>query len=88
MIPFLGPSSLRDAIARYPEGLYDPVSRLSSIPARNTLMGVRAVDARVGLFPAEALMNDAALDRYTFLRSAFLQRRQSLVLDGKRPKDE
>ena len=88
VIPFLGPSSLRDAIARYPEGLYDPVSRLSSVPVRNSLYGVRAVDARVGLFPAEALMNDAALDRYTFLRSAFLQRRQSLVLDGKRPKDE
>ncbi len=88
VIPFLGPSSLRDAVARYPEGLYDPVSTLSSVPARNTLLGVRAVDARVGLFPAEGLMNQAALDRYTFLRSAYLQRRQSLVLDGKRPKDE
>jgi ABC-type transporter lipoprotein component MlaA len=33
-------------------------------------------------------MNQAALDRYTFMRSAYLQRRQSLVLDGKRPKDE
>ncbi len=88
VIPFLGPSSLRDAVARYPEGLYDPISTLSSVPVRNSLLGVRAVDARVGLFPAESLMNQAALDRYTFLRSAYLQRRQSLVLDGKRPKDE
>ncbi len=88
VLPFLGPSSLRDAIARYPEGLYDPVSTLSSVPLRNSLMGLRVVDTRVGLFPAESLMNNAALDRYTFLRSAFLQRRQSLVLDGKRPKDE
>lgn len=88
VIPFLGPSSLRDAVARYPEGLYDPVSLVSSVPVRNSLMGARVVDARVGLFPAEALMNQAALDRYTFLRSAYLQRRQSLVLDGKRPKEE
>jgi phospholipid-binding lipoprotein MlaA len=88
VIPFLGPSSLRDAVARYPEGLYDPASTLSSVPVRNSLMGARVVDARVGLFPAEGLMNQAALDRYTFLRSAYLQRRQSLVLDGKRPKDE
>lgn len=88
VIPFLGPSSLRDAAARYPEGLYDPVSLVSSVPVRNSLMGARVVDARVGLFPAEALMNQAALDRYTFLRSAYLQRRQSLVLDGKRPKEE
>ncbi len=88
VLPFLGPSSLRDAVARYPEGLYDPVSTLSSVPVRNSLLGIRVVDARVGLFPAESLMNQAALDRYTFLRSAYLQRRQSLVLDGKRPKDE
>ena len=88
VLPFLGPSSLRDAVARYPEGLYDPVSTLSSVPLRNSLLGLRVVDARVGLFPAESLMNQAALDRYTFLRSAYMQRRQSLVLDGKRPKDE
>ena len=88
VLPFLGPSSLRDAVARYPEGLYDPVSTLSSVPLRNSLLGLRVVDTRVGLFPAEGLMNQAALDRYTFLRSAYTQRRQSLVLDGKRPKDE
>ncbi len=88
VLPFLGPSSLRDAVARYPEGLYDPVSTLSSVPLRNSLSGLRVVDTRVSLFPAESLMNQAALDRYTFLRSAYVQRRQSLVLDGKRPKDE
>ena len=88
VIPFLGPSSARDIVGRYAEGQYDPVSLVSSVPVRNSLLGTRVVDARVGLFPAEALMNQAALDRYTFLRSAYLQRRQSLVLDGKRPKDD
>ena len=88
VIPFLGPSSLRDSVGRYGDGKIDPVSLLSSVSLRNSLTGVRVVDARVSLFPAEALMNQAALDRYTFLRSAYLQRRQSLVLDGKRPKDE
>lgn len=88
VIPFIGPSSARDIVGRYAEGKYDPVALLSSVPVRNSLMGLRVVDARVGLFPAEALMNQAALDRYTFLRSAYLQRRQSLVLDGKRPKED
>jgi phospholipid-binding lipoprotein MlaA len=88
MVPFLGPSSVRDSVGRYADGKYDPVALVSSVPVRNSLMGTRVVDARVGLFPAEALMNQAALDRYTFMRSAYLQRRQSLVLDGKRPKDE
>jgi|JI8StandDraft_1071087.scaffolds.fasta_scaffold183017_2 phospholipid-binding lipoprotein MlaA len=88
MIPFIGPSTLRDAAGRYADGKVDPISNVSSVPVRNSLMGARVVDTRVGLFPAEALMNQAALDRYTFMRSAYLQRRQSLVLDGKRPKDE
>ncbi len=87
VLPFLGPSSLRDGVARSVEGQYDPLSFVSSVPARNTLTGLRVVDARVGLFPVEGLANQAALDRYTFFRSAYLQRRESLVLDGKRPKE-
>ena len=88
VIPFLGPSSARDLVGRYGDGKIDPVALVSSVPVRNSLMGARVVDTRVSLFPAEALMNQAALDRYTFMRSAYLQRRQSLVLDGKRPKEE
>ena len=88
VIPFLGPSSARDLVGRYGDGKIDPVALVSSVPERNSLMGARVVDTRVSLFPAEALMNQAALDRYTFMRSAYLQRRQSLVLDGKRPKEE
>lgn len=88
VVPFLGPSSLRDAVGRYGDSQINPLSYVSSVPVRNSLTGLSVVDARVGLFPAEELMNQAALDRYTFLRSAYLQRRQSLVLDGKRPKEE
>jgi phospholipid-binding lipoprotein MlaA len=88
VIPFLGPSSVRDAVGRYADSQINPVSFVSSVPVRNSLTGLGVIDARVGVFPAEALMNQAALDRYTFLRSAYLQRRQSLVLDGKRPKEE
>jgi phospholipid-binding lipoprotein MlaA len=87
MLPFVGPSSLRDVVGRGVDGQIDPVGFVSSVPVRNSLQGLRVVDARVGLFPAEALMNQAALDRYTFLRSAYLQRRESQVLDGKRPKE-
>ena len=88
VIPFLGPSTARDLVGRYGDGKIDPVALVSSVPLRNSLMGARVVDTRVALFPAEALMNQAALDRYTFMRSAYLQRRESLVLDGKRPKED
>jgi phospholipid-binding lipoprotein MlaA len=87
VLPFLGPSSVRDGVARIGEGQYAPLSFVSSVPVRNSLTGLSVVDARVSLFPVEGLANQAALDRYTFFRSAYLQRRESLVLDGKRPKE-
>jgi phospholipid-binding lipoprotein MlaA len=87
VLPFMGPSSLRDGIGRIGESQYAPTSLVSSVPVRNSLTGLGVVDARVALFPVEGLANQAALDRYTFYRSAYLQRRESLVLDGKRPKE-
>jgi phospholipid-binding lipoprotein MlaA len=87
VIPFLGPSSVRDFAGRTIDGQTDPLAYVSSVPARNSLNGLRVVDARVSLFPVEGLANQAALDRYTFFRSAYLQRRENLVLDGKRPKE-
>jgi phospholipid-binding lipoprotein MlaA len=87
VLPFLGPSSVRDGVGRIGEGQYAPLSFVSSVPVRNSLTGLSVVDARVALFPVEGLANQAALDRYTFYRSAYLQRRESLVLDGKRPKE-
>lgn len=87
VLPFLGPSNVRDMVGRAVDGQADPLSFVSSVPVRNSLTGLRVVDGRVSLFPVEALANQAALDRYTFTRSAYTQRRESLVRDGKAPKE-
>lgn len=87
VLPFLGPSNVRDLAGRVVDGQTDPLSYVSSVPVRNTLTGLRVVDARVALFPVEGLANQAALDRYTFFRSAYTQRRESLIRDGKAPKE-
>jgi phospholipid-binding lipoprotein MlaA len=87
VLPFLGPSSTRDVVGRAVDSQTDPLGYMSSVPVRNSLTGLRVVDARVALFPLEALANQAALDRYTFTRSAYSQRRESLVRDGKAPKE-
>ncbi len=89
MLPLFGPSSVRDAAGLLPNFAFDPVSKLaSSASANNTLRALRILDTRAALLPTEALLQSAALDRYTFLRSAYLQRRQNLVYDGKPPKDD
>jgi phospholipid-binding lipoprotein MlaA len=87
VLPFLGPASVRDGVGRVVDSQLDPLGYVSSVPVRNSLTGLRVVDARVALFPVEGLANQAALDRYTFYRSAYLQRRESLVRDGKAPKE-
>ncbi len=89
VLPFFGPSSIRDTIGMAPNFALNPVSKLtSSVTAKNTLTALGIVDARAGLFPTEALLQSASLDKYTFLRSAYLQRRQSLVFDGRPPKED
>ncbi|MCU0870021.1 MAG: VacJ family lipoprotein [Burkholderiales bacterium] len=81
MLPLLGPSSMRDGPARLVDTLIDPVWRMNDVPWRNSLVGVRAVDARASVLPAEKVMNATADDRYAFLRNAWLARRQALVDD-------
>ncbi|WP_170150851.1 MlaA family lipoprotein [Umboniibacter marinipuniceus] len=85
MLPFYGPSTLRDAPARYVDSFVDYTSYVDHVPTRNSLMGVEAVNVRSQLIQAEAFITG---DRYTFIRDAYLQRRQYLVLDGQMPDDE
>jgi MlaA lipoprotein len=55
------------------------------VPRRNWLLGLRAVDKRSQLFEGERLVDEVALDRYTFVRDAYLQRRLNQVYDGDPP---
>ena len=85
VLPILGPSSVRDAAAI-------PVDRLASPPAffngTRTQIGLtvlQIVNTRAGLLGATRVIDDIALDKYTFVRDAYLQRRRSLVFDGDVP---
>ncbi|HJV01364.1 MAG TPA: VacJ family lipoprotein [Burkholderiaceae bacterium] len=85
MLPLFGASTVRDTAAlpldfngdiwRYKEPIY----------LRNIGTATRAVDQRANLLDASSLLEDAALDRYEFVRDGFLQRRESKVYDGEAP---
>ena len=87
MLPLLGPSTLRDTVALPVDTQGDIVAGLSDVPARNTLTVVRVVDKRTELFKAEKMLDEIALDKYTFIRDAYLQRRRSSIYDGNPPED-
>lgn len=88
VLPILGPSNVRDTTGLVAHGLIDPVNQVTPAVNQYELIGLRALDTRAGLLGTDDLVQGAALDKYTFIRSAYTQRRRSLVYDGKPPKDD
>jgi phospholipid-binding lipoprotein MlaA len=80
MLPLLGPSTVRDAFAKYPDTYTQPWRYIDHVPTRNTALGVSIVDTRASLLSAEKLING---DKYIFIRNAYLQNREFRVKDGK-----
>jgi phospholipid-binding lipoprotein MlaA len=94
VLPFLGPSTLRDTVALPVDFYYgDPMAHVYGIYNASTLgryaMGsVHLVDTRAQLLGATNLLSAAALDPYSFLRDAFLQKRRNDIYDGNPPPQE
>ena len=88
VLPFLGPSTIRDTAGRIGDGQIDPVYNYDDVPTRNTAIGVNTIDTRARLLDIESVIEDAALDRYSFIRDAYLQKRRSLVYDGNPPREK
>lgn len=87
VIPLFGPSTLRDAPARWVDPSYAYNRGIGEIALRNSLYVLDVVRTRAGLLKAEKVLDEAALDKYTFTRDAWLQRRRNHVFDGRPPKD-
>ena len=88
VLPILGPSSLRDALALSVDWQGDPLGQLPNEPVRNAALLLRGLDTRAGLLKATSMLEEAALDRYTFARDAFLQNRRNNIFDGNPPQDD
>lgn len=88
VVPVFGPSSVRDAIGIYGVEPFLDLNFYIDYPAfEYTVLGLRVVNERAELLPADRLVREAALDRYSFIRDGYLQRRRSLVYDGNPPRE-
>lgn len=88
VLPFFGPKTLRDTAGFGIDSMVDPVGhRDDEVALRNSVMGLRLVHQRAELLPAEKVIDQAATDRYAYLRDAYLQRRLSLIHDGNPPRE-
>jgi phospholipid-binding lipoprotein MlaA len=87
VLPVFGPSTVRDALAFGVETRADVVRNLGDVPTRNALLVVRTLEARANLLRVGDVVEEAALDKYSFTRDVFLQRRRSSVYDGEPPEE-
>ncbi|MCG1054184.1 VacJ family lipoprotein [Mycetohabitans sp. B5] len=85
VLPLLGPNTVRDAAGLLVDWQGDLTAYMRPIWLRTTLYGVRIVSTRAALLGATDLLSNAALDKYSFVRNAHLQRRQYLISDGNPP---
>lgn len=86
MLPLLGPSTVRDTAALPADMAGDIWGYKEPVNWRNIGKAVNIIDKRATLLDASNLLEEAALDRYEFIRDGYMQRRQSQVYDGNVPR--
>ncbi|OGS93213.1 MAG: hypothetical protein A2061_00200, partial [Gallionellales bacterium GWA2_59_43] len=88
VLPLLGPSTLRDGAGLYVDSRPSKLRRVGHIRSRNQLYITKAISRRAELLEQEKLLDEAVIDRYAFIRDAYLLRRQSLIHDGNPPRQK
>lgn len=88
MLPMLGPSTARDVVG-LPGDMYFSVTNLFGEPRdANAVRILTLVNLRARALAATDLLGDVALDRYSFVRDAYLQRREALIRNGESPDND
>ena len=84
VLPFFGPSSVRDTFGTVADLESDYLfSYVKNIGLRNSITGLRVVNARNTYYEAGDLLDGAAIDKYSFVRDAYIQRRAYQINEGR-----
>ncbi len=79
MLPFFGPSTLRDAPSNFVDSLLDPFSYNDSLPVRVVIKGIDLIALRADLLGIDDVISG---DKYLFIRDVYLQNREYVISDG------
>lgn len=90
VLPVVGSSNIRDAGGMMVDTVGSTASNTSplsidNVRLRNPVLVLDAIDTRASLLDADDLATDIALDKYSFVRDAYLQNRRALVAQKQRP---
>ncbi|HSI58387.1 MAG TPA: VacJ family lipoprotein [Ideonella sp.] len=87
MLPLFGPSTVRDTAALPVDRMAGPTALVSGTGEVVGVTVLQTVNTRSELLSASRLLDEVALDKYSFLRDAYLARRRSQVYDGNPPEE-
>lgn len=87
VIPFFGPRNVRDTVGLVLDVAADPVANHEPARVRDAALVLRVVNDRANLLPADKVVEEAALDKYSYMRDAYLQRRRNQIHDGNPPRE-
>lgn len=82
MLPLFGPSTVRDGVGLVGNYFINPISYIDSSAVSWGLYGLNIVSTRANLLGASDLLEGAAIDKYSFVRNTYLQRRRYQLSDG------
>ena len=88
VLPFLGPSNVRDTLTLPFNWQFDPVLYVRPVAPRYSATALRVVNLRAELLSAGEVLDTAALDPYVSVREAYRQVRWNLVYDGDPPEPD
>ena len=88
VLPIFGPRTVRDTAGLIVDSVVDPIGHIDHVPTRNTLLALRVIDIRADLLPADNVIEEAALDKYSYIRDGYLQNRRNLIHDGNAPREK
>ncbi|WP_114639465.1 MlaA family lipoprotein [Polynucleobacter necessarius] len=84
VLPFFGPSNVRDTFGTIADLESDYLFKyVKNVGLRNSITGLRVVNARNTYYEAGDLLDSAAIDKYSFMRDAYIQRRQYQINEGR-----
>ncbi|RDI13735.1 VacJ family lipoprotein [Comamonas sp. AG1104] len=75
VLPFWGPSTVRDSAGLVVDAFGYPANTMDDVRWRNSLFGLRMVNNRANLLKAGDVLDSVALDKYSLVRDVYLRSR-------------
>jgi phospholipid-binding lipoprotein MlaA len=88
VLPLFGPSTVRDATGFLVDRQVSPAQLSGNDASRWVIGSMEVINVRTKLLQTLTLLDDVALDKYSFVRDAYLARRRDAVYDGAAPMED